>query len=61
MINEIWKVGGGIVGVFLVALILSEIIDLNPSTFDGFILKVMGAILLLLVPTGILVLWEWVD
>ncbi|WP_144050052.1 hypothetical protein [Halorubrum sp. C191] len=61
MIDDIRKVGGGIVGVVLVAWIIYEIVDVNPSAFDGFILNVMGAVLLLIIPTGIVVLWNWTD
>jgi hypothetical protein len=61
MIEDIWKVGGGIVGVVLVVWILSEIVSLSPSAFSDFTLNIMGTILVLLVPTGIVVLWKWTN
>lgn len=61
MINDIRKVGGGIFGVVLVVWIISEIVSLSPSGFNDFTLNVMGTILVLLAPTGILVLWKWTD
>jgi hypothetical protein len=61
MIKDIWKVGGGIVAVVLVVWILSEVVSLIPSAFSDFSLNVMGVVLLLLIPTGIVVLWNWTN
>jgi len=57
MIDKIWAVVGGIVGVVLILFIIFEIVKINPEAYDNILLQNIETVLVLLIPTGAFALW----
>lgn len=57
VVDRIWGLVGTVFLVVFLAVFLGIAFQEFPSTFNPFLKKVFAAILLLLVPTGLGILW----